>query len=69
MKKDYIKGDKMEIKINYIGVKVHINKNTQEIIILENNGNSKKLFNMIFKAILNSINIDVNNYKIINKIK
>ena len=59
----------MEIKINYIGVKVHINKNTQEIIILENNGNSKKLFNMIFKAILNSINIDVNNYKIINKIK
>lgn len=58
----------MEIKINYMGVKVHINKNTQEIIILENNGN-KKLFNMIFKAILNSINIDVNNYKIINKIK
>ena len=59
----------MEIKINYMGVKVRINKNTQEIIILENNGNSKKLFNMVFKAILNSINIDVNDYKIINKIK
>ena len=65
MKKGYI-GDNMEIKINYMGVKVHINKNTQEIIILENNGNSKKLFNMVFKAILNSINIDVNDYKIIN---
>lgn len=58
----------MEIKINYMGVKVHINKNTQEIIILENNGNSKKLFNMIFKAILNSVNINVNDYTIINKI-
>ena len=56
----------MEIKINYMGVKVHINKYTQEIIILENNGNSKKLFNMIFKAILNSVNINVNDYKIIN---
>ena len=56
----------MEIKINYMGVKVRINKNTQEIIILENNGNSKKLFNMIFKAILNSVNINVNDYKIIN---
>ena len=56
----------MEIKINYMGVKVHINKNTQEIIILENNANSKKLFNMVFKAILNSVNINVNDYKIIN---
>ena len=56
----------MEIKINYMGVKVRINKNTQEIIILENKGNSKKLFNMVFKAILNSVNINVNDYKIIN---
>ena len=49
-----------------MGMKVRINKNTQEIIILENNGNSKKLFNMVFKAILNSVNINVNDYKIIN---
>ena len=54
------------MKIDYMGVKVNINKNTQEIIIIENNNNSKKLFNMIFKAILNSININVNDYKIIN---
>ena len=56
----------MLMKIDYMGVKVHINKNTQEILIVENNGNSKKLFNMVFKAILNSININVNDYKIIN---
>ena len=56
----------MLMKIDYMGVKVHINKNTQEIIIIENNNNSDKLFNMIFKAILNSININVNDYKIIN---
>ena len=55
----------MLMKIDYMGVKVHINKNTQEIIIIENNNNSKKLFNMIFKAILNSINIDTNGYKIV----
>ena len=54
------------MKIDYMGVKVHINKNTQEIIIIENNNNSDKLFNMVFKAILNSININVNDYKIIN---
>ena len=56
----------MIITVEYMGLKVHINKNTQEIIIIENNNNSKKLFNMIFKAILNSININVNDYKIIN---
>ena len=56
----------MLMKIDYMGVKVHINKNTQEIIIIENNNNSKKLFNIVFKAILNSININVNDYKIIN---
>lgn len=59
----------MEIKINYLGVGVTINKNTNKIIITKDNTNSKVLFNMAFKAILNSINIDVNDYKIINKIK
>ena len=52
-----------------MGAEVHINKNSKEISIIQDNTNSKKLFNMAFKAILNSINIDVNDYKIINKIK
>ena len=64
-----LKGENMEIKINYLGVETHINKNTETISIIKDNTNSKKLFNMAFKAILNSINIDVNDYKIINKIK
>ena len=59
----------MEIKINYLGVGVIINKNTNKIIITKDNTNSKVLFNMAFKAILNSITIDVNDYKIINKIE
>lgn len=59
----------MLIKVEYLGIETHINKNTQEIIIVSDNTNSKKLFNMAFKAILNSININVNDYKIINKIK
>lgn len=56
----------MLIEVDYMGVKVHINKNTNEITIIENNNNSNKLFNMIFKAILNNVNINVNDYKIIN---
>lgn len=58
----------MLIEVDYMGVKVHINKNTNEITIIENNNNSNKLFNMIFKAILNNVNINVNDYKIINNI-
>ena len=56
----------MNIKIDYMGVSVVIDTNNETINIIENNINSKKLFNMIFKAILNSININVNDYKIIN---
>ena len=56
----------MLIKVEYLGIETHINKNTQEIIIVSDNTNSKTLFNMAFKAILNSININVNDYKIIN---
>ena len=56
----------MEIKINYLGVSVIIDANAETITIIENNVNSEKLFNMIFKAILNSVNINVNDYKIIN---
>ena len=56
----------MEIKINYLGVSVIIDANKEQISIIQDNTNSKTLFNMAFKAILNSINIDVNDYKIIN---
>lgn len=59
----------MIINIEYMGVKVHINKNTNKISIIQDNTNSKKLFNMVFKTILNSVNINLNDYKIINKIK
>ena len=56
----------MKIKINYMGVCVVIDANAETISIIENNTNSKKLFNMVFKAILTKVNIDTDNYKIIN---
>ena len=56
----------MKIKINYMGVCVNIDANAETITIVKNNTNSTVLFNMVFKAILNKVNIDVNNYKIIN---
>ena len=56
----------MLIEINYLSVYVIIDVNAETITIVRNNTNSKVLFNMVFKAILNKINIDVNNYKIIN---
>ena len=56
----------MEIKIDYLGVCVIIDANAETISIIENNTNSQKLFNMAFKAILNKVNIDIDNYKIIN---
>ena len=57
----------MEIKINYLGLTVVINENTKKISIIEDNINSKTLFNMVFKAILNKVNIDTNNYKIVRE--
>ena len=59
----------MNFKIDYLGVSVDIDTGAKQITIYENNMNSEKLFNMAFKAILNSVNINVNDYKIINKIK
>ena len=55
----------MEIQINYLGVCAIIDANTETITITENHTNSEKLLNMIFKAILKSINIDTNGYKIV----
>ena len=55
----------MNIKIDYMDVSVVIDTNNETINIIENNINSKKLFDMVFKAILKSINIDTNDYKIV----
>ena len=57
----------MEIKINYMGVCVIIDANTETITIIENNVNSEKSLNMIFKAILNKVNIDTNGYTVVRK--
>ena len=57
----------MNIKIDYMGVSVVIDTNNETITIIENNVNSEKLLNMIFKAILTKVNIDTNGYKIVRK--
>ena len=57
----------MEIKIDYLGVCVIIDVNAETITIIENNVNSEKLLNMIFKAILNKVNINTNGYKIVRE--
>lgn len=58
---------KMIINIEHLGVCVTIDANKEQISIIEDNTNSKMLFNMAFKAILHKVNIDVNNYRIVNK--
>ena len=57
----------MNFKIDYLGVGVDIDTGAKQITITENNVNSEKIFNMIFKAILNKININTNGYKIVRK--
>ena len=57
----------MYFKIDYLGVSVDIDTGAKQITIYENNVNSEKMFNMIFKAILNKININTNGYKIVRK--
>ena len=57
----------MEIKINYLGLIVVINENTKKITIIEDNTNSKILFNMVFKTILNKVNIDCSNYTVVKQ--
>ena len=57
----------MNFKIDYLGVSVDIDTGAKQITIYENNVNSEKLLNMIFKAILNKININTNGYKIVRK--
>ena len=55
------------MKIEYLGVCVIIDANTETITITENHTNSEKLLNMIFKAMLNKININTNGYKIVRE--
>ena len=57
----------MYFKIEYLGVSVYIDTGAKQITIYENNVNSEKMINMIFKAILNKINIDTNNYTVVRK--
>ena len=57
----------VNFKIDYLGVSVDIDTGAKQITITENNVNSEKIFNMIFKAILNKINIDANGYTVVRK--
>ena len=57
----------VNFKIDYLGVSVDIDTGAKQITIYENNVNSEKMFNMIFKAILNKINIDTNGYTVVRK--
>ena len=56
----------MKIKIDYLGVCVIIDANAETITIVSDTS-SKKMLNMVFKAILNKVNINTDNYRIINK--
>ena len=51
----------MIINIDYMDVIVVINTDNK-MITVKDYTNSNKLFDMIFKAILNKINIDADNY-------
>lgn len=57
----------MNFKIDYLGVSVDIDTGAKQIAIYENNVNSEKMFNMIFKAIMNKININTNGYTVVRK--
>lgn len=54
----------MIIQVDYIDVTTIINTDTKKITVIDYT-NSNKLFDMIFKTILNKINIDADNYTII----
>lgn len=54
----------MIIEINYMDVYALINTNTQEILI-KDHINNENLFNMVYKSILNKVNINIDNYTIV----
>lgn len=57
----------MNFKIEYLGVNVNIDTGAEQITIYENNMNSEKLLNMVFKSILNKVNVDTNGYTVVRK--
>ena len=57
----------MNFKIDYLGVSVDIDTGAKQITITENNVNSEKLLNMVFKSILHKVNIDTNGYTVVRK--
>lgn len=57
----------MNFKIDYLGVSVNIDTGAEQITIYENNMNSEKLLNMVFKSILHKVNIDTNGYTVVRK--
>ena len=57
----------MNFKINYLGVCVNIDTGAKQITIYENNVNSEKLLNMVFKSILQKVNVDTNGYTVVRK--
>lgn len=54
----------MIMQINNLGVNIVIDTIQEKIFITEDNTNSEKLFNIVFKSILQKINIDLRNYKV-----
>ena len=57
----------VNFKIDYLGVSVDIDTGAKQITITENNVNSEKLLNMVFKSILHKVNIDTNGYTVVRK--
>ena len=57
----------MNFKIDYLGVSVDIDTGAKQITIYENNINSEKLLNMVFKSILNKVNVNTNGYAVVRK--
>lgn len=55
---------KMIMQINNLGVNIVIDTIQEKIFIIQDKTNSEKLFDMVFKSMLNKINIDLRNYKV-----
>lgn len=54
----------MLIQINNLSVSIVIDTIQEKIFVTEDNTNSEKLFDMVFKSILDKVNIDLRNYKV-----
>lgn len=54
----------MIMQINNLGVSIVIDTIQEKIFIIQDKTNSEKLFDMVFKSMLNKVNIDLRNYKV-----